>query len=98
METNSTNSEVEVIRVITVRMPKSLHERTKAAVIEFNSRVRDPGARLSMNLFCIEAIIDKITAQDAKLKAADKDETPAPNGNPPKDSMGVPFHQPQRNW
>jgi len=96
METNNSN-ELEVIRVITVRMPKSLHERTKAAVIEFNSRVRDPGARLSMNLFCIEAIIDKITAQDAKLKSADKGDTPVPNGNPPKDALGVPFFQPQVN-
>jgi hypothetical protein len=97
METNNSKPELEVIRVITVRMPKSLHERTRVAVDEFNARVRDPGARLSMNLFCIEAIIDKITAQDAKLKAADKGESPAPNGNPPKDAIGVPFFQPQVN-
>lgn len=58
---NTPDQEPEPFAIITVRLPKSVHETVKVRASELNAERTKAGQRsLSMNAFCVEALLEKM--------------------------------------
>lgn len=61
----------EPTKVITVRMRKSMHDRVKAAVTRYNNaNVPEDAQRVSMNVYCIQAILKRMETEDKIARPA----------------------------